>query len=73
MIFTDFFNLGVKFALAEIKLALTKILYRYDINSCSQTKDVLELVEGFPMRKPKYGVPVLLTKRMNTNEFSPVV
>ena len=40
-------------------------MYRYDINSCSQTKDVLELVEGFPMRKPKYGVPVLSTKRMN--------
>ena len=72
MILLIFLIQGLKFAMTEIKLALTKILYRYDINSCSQTKDVLELKEGFPMRKPKYGVPVLLTKRMNTNEFSPV-
>jgi hypothetical protein len=53
----------MKFALTELKLALAKILYRYNINSCSQTPETLELIEGFPTRKPRYGVKVLLEKR----------
>ncbi len=56
---------GMKFALTELKLALAKILHRYNINSCSQTPEILELIEGFPTRKPRYGVKVLLEKRNN--------
>ena len=53
----------MKFSLLEIKLALIKLLKNYNVNPCSQTPDHIEFVEGFLARRPKNGIPVLVTKR----------
>ena len=58
-------NLGMRFALLEVKLILVRVLQMYNVNLCSNTPDNIEFVEGFLARRPKNEIPVLLTKRDN--------
>lgn len=53
---------GMKFAIFEIKIALVKILMKFEILPGKRLSDQLELAEG-ATRRPKYGVDVILRKR----------
>lgn len=54
--------IGMKFAMVEMKLALVKLLQRYEIHPTADMPDELELVESI-VRTPKHGVKVVLKKR----------
>lgn len=54
--------IGMKFAILEIKLALVRILMRYEILPSKHTPEKLEFIEGV-IRKPKGGMNVLLKER----------
>ena len=53
----------MKFALLEIRLALVKILMKFDIVASPNTPDKLEMEEGFAVRRPKGGINVIFKKR----------
>ena len=55
----------MKFALLEINLTLAKVLKKFNVNATPRTPKTLELIEGFALRRPKYDIPVHLTKREN--------
>jgi hypothetical protein len=52
----------MKFAMVEMKLALVKLLQRYEIHPSENTPLKLETVEGI-VRAPKNGVNILFKKR----------
>lgn len=54
---------GMKFAMVEIKMALTKILLKYTVHPSPNTKRELELEEGPAVRRAKHGIPVIFKKR----------
>ena len=53
----------MKYAMLEIKLTLAKVLKSYNINASSKTPTKLEIIEGFPLRRPRHGISVLVSKR----------
>ena len=53
---------GMRFAQIEIKMALAKILAKYDVINCEQTPEVLQFSEGV-VKRPKDGIPVMFKKR----------
>lgn len=53
---------GMKFALVEMKLAIVKLLLKYEIHPTENTPKKLEIVETI-VRTPKNGVKVLFRKR----------
>jgi cytochrome P450 len=55
--------IGMKFAMVEMKLALVKLLRKFEVHPSEETPERLEFVEGL-VRTPKYGVPVKLKKRV---------
>ena len=63
LFFIRFYSIGMKFALLEIKLALTRILLNFDILASPNTPDKLILEEGFSVRRPKGGVNVIFKRR----------
>ncbi len=52
----------MKFALIEIKMAIIKILKKFEIFACENTPDVLEFVEGV-VRSPRQPVKVVFNER----------
>ena len=54
--------IGMKFAVVEMKLALVKLLQRYELHASVNTPERLEFTESV-VRTPKYGVNVLFRKR----------
>ena len=58
--------IGMKFAYTEMKLALVKLLLKFEIHPSANTPKKLELRETL-VATPKYGVPVLLKKREFSN------
>ena len=52
----------MKFALLEIKMAIIKILQKFEIFACENTPDVLEFVEGV-VRSPRQPVKVVFNER----------
>jgi hypothetical protein len=54
---------GMKFALVELKVALTKIISQYEIFPTERTPMKLEFDEGTIVRLPKNGVNVSFKKR----------
>ena len=53
----------MRFALLEVKLALIKILIKFDVLPGPNTPQRMEFIEGFTFRQPSTMVPVLLRKR----------
>ena len=58
---------GMKFALIEMKLILAKFLYSYNIDSCLIQS--LDIIEGFPCRKPKNEIEVIVSKRIKKQTY----
>ena len=54
---------GMKFALLEIKLALVKLLSKFDVVKSENTPDLLKIEEGPAIRRPKFGIPVVFKNR----------
>jgi cytochrome P450 len=54
--------LGMKFALTELKMTLTKLLLNFEIRPNGELPDILELQETM-FRQPKYEINVLFKKR----------
>jgi cytochrome P450 len=61
--FRILFNLGMRYAMLEIKLTLVKVLKSYNIDATPNTPTKLEITEGFPLRRPRHGISLLVTKR----------
>ena len=55
---------GMKFALLEIKLALTKLLMKYDVLPSPKIPKKLTFEEGTAIRRAKDGIPVIFKKRV---------
>jgi cytochrome P450 len=55
--------IGMKFAMVEMKLALVKLLHKYEIHPSPETPDKIVFTEG-AVRTPKYGIPIKLKKRV---------
>ena len=54
----------MRFALLEIKFILAKVLKKYNVNPTQNvTQTPLEIKEGFPIRKPRKSISVLINKR----------
>ena len=53
---------GMKFAYMELKIALVKLLQKYEIHPSINTPDALEFDES-SVRTPKNGVKVIFKKR----------
>lgn len=54
----------MRFALLEIKAIMVKILKKYNVNPTQNApKGPLDIKEGFPIRKPRKPISVLITKR----------
>ena len=54
----------MKFALLEIKLALTRLLLEFDILPSVNTPKKLIFEEGPAIRRAKDGIPVIFKKRV---------
>ena len=54
---------GMKFALLEIKLALTKLLMKYDVLPSPNMPKKLAFEEGLAIRRAKGGIPVIFRQR----------
>ena len=52
-----------------MKLALVKILMKYNVRKSSTTPQVLEFKENFVVRRPKFGISCILEKRENFDEI----
>ena len=55
--------IGMRFALLEAKVALAKIMMRYNLKLSSKTKDPLELDPKMVVSYPKDGIYIELEKR----------
>ena len=53
----------MKFALLEMKVALVRILRKFEIQKSQNTPEELEFVQGI-VRVPKNGVKVILKQRV---------
>lgn len=56
--------IGIKFAFLELKVALSKMLFNFEILPFDNMNEELELFEAF-VRRPKHDVNVTLRKRTN--------
>jgi cytochrome P450 family 3 subfamily A len=55
---------GMRFALLEVKSIMVKILKNYNVHPTHNAlKGMLDIKEGFPIRKPRKPISVLITKR----------
>jgi cytochrome P450 len=55
---------GMRYAQMEMKMALAKILLKYDVLSTQNTPKKLEYIEG-TVRRPKTKIPIMIKKRVN--------
>lgn len=53
----------MKFALIELKIALVKLLQKYEIHPTENTPEKLDFLEG-AVRQPKNGINVSFKKRV---------
>ena len=55
--------IGMRFALLEAKIALAKILMRYNLSVSDKTKEPIALDPAQIISAPKHGIYILLDKR----------
>jgi hypothetical protein len=53
---------GMKFAMIELKMALVKLLQRFEINASENTPEKLEFIEGI-VRSSKNPIRVIFKRR----------
>ncbi len=53
----------MKFALLEIKIALVKILSKFEVQKGPKTPEKIEYIENGIVRGPKHGIHLVFKKR----------
>jgi hypothetical protein len=56
---------GMRFALLEMKLALVKILIKYNVRPTANTPTKLDIWTEGTVRRPKQKIPIILEKRFH--------